>query len=184
LRKSAGRSALRLAVRQHGRLISTTEDLGWGPQPAASAQYGPAGELLNLSYFGINEKRAYNSLLQVIHMTATPQYGPSVMDMQYNYSATLNNGRIVSSNDYVTGENVSYTYDALNRLTVASAGSMWGETYTYDGFGNLTGKSQARHRRQDWAFPTMPTTIRSDCSMMRMETRPGTRKVRRLMAGT
>src|ERR1035441_5288640 len=58
-----------------------------------------------------------------------------------NYSATQNNGRITSSNDYVTTENVTYTYDALNRLTGASAGSMWGETYSYDGFGNLTGKN-------------------------------------------
>jgi hypothetical protein len=76
-----------------GRLISTTEDLGWGPQPAASAQYGPAGQLLNLSYFGINETRTYNSLLQVTRMTAA--YGGNVMDMQYNYSPTQNNGRIV-----------------------------------------------------------------------------------------
>jgi RHS repeat-associated protein len=67
----------------------------------------------------------------------------SLMNMQYNYSATQNNGRITSSNDYVTVEdaNVSYTYDALNRLTGASAGSKWGEAYSYDGFGNLTDKS-------------------------------------------
>ena len=35
---------------------------------------------------------------------------------------------------------MSYSYDALNRLSAASAGSMWGEAYTYDGFGNLTQK--------------------------------------------
>jgi RHS repeat-associated protein len=83
----------------------------------------------------------YNSLLQLTRMTATQQYGAKVMDMQYNYSAAQNNGRITSSNDYVTGENVSYSYHAVNRLTGASAGSMWGETYSYDGFGNLTGKT-------------------------------------------
>ena len=97
--------------------------------------------MLNLSYFGVNETRTYNSLLQLTRMTAHPGGGANVMDMQYNYSATQNNGRITSSNDYVTGENVSYTYDAVNRLTGASAGSMWGETYSYDGFGNLTGKN-------------------------------------------
>jgi RHS repeat-associated protein len=43
--------------------------------------------------------------------------------------------------DAVTGENVSYTYDALNRLTNASASGMWNEAYSYDGFGNLTQKS-------------------------------------------
>jgi RHS repeat-associated protein len=64
--------------------------------------------------------------------------------MTYNFSATQNNGRIVSSADGVTGENVSYTYDALNRLiaaaTTGTGGVQWGESYSYDGFGNLTSK--------------------------------------------
>jgi RHS repeat-associated protein len=42
--------------------------------------------------------------------------------------------------DGVTGENTSYSYDALNRLTNAS-NSLWSEAYTYDGFGNLTAKA-------------------------------------------
>jgi RHS repeat-associated protein len=66
------------------------------------------------------------------------------MNMTYNFSATQNNGRIVSSADGVTGENVSYTYDALNRLiaaaTTGTGGVQWGESYSYDGFGNLTSK--------------------------------------------
>jgi YD repeat-containing protein len=64
--------------------------------------------------------------------------------MTYNFSATQNNGRIVSSVDGVTGENVSYTYDSLNRLiaaaTTGTSGVQWGDSYTYDGFGNLTSK--------------------------------------------
>jgi YD repeat-containing protein len=59
--------------------------------------------------------------------------------MTYNYSSTQNSGRITSSVDGVTGENTTYTYDALNRLTGAS-NSQWSETYAYDGFGNLTSK--------------------------------------------
>src|SRR5208283_4988172 len=46
--------------------------------------------------------------------------------------------------DGVTGENVSYTYDSLNRLIAASTagttGVQWGNSYSYDGFGNLTAK--------------------------------------------
>ena len=125
------------------------DNLGWlngmapdgGGGNVVSAGYGPAGQLLNLSYFGMTETRTYNSLLQLTRMTANPGYGGNVMDMQYNYSSTQNNGRITSSNDYVTGENVTYTYDALNRLSAASAGSMWGEAYSYDGFGNLLDKT-------------------------------------------
>ena len=65
--------------------------------------------------------------------------------MTYNFSATQNNGRIVSSSDGITGENVSYTYDSLNRLIAAATtngtGPIWGNSYSYDGFGNLTGKT-------------------------------------------
>ena len=50
----------------------------------------------------------------------------------------------MSSSDSVTGENVSYTYDSLNRLIAAATsgttGVQWGESYSYDGFGNLTSK--------------------------------------------
>ena len=64
--------------------------------------------------------------------------------MTYTYSATQDNGRIVSSADGVTGENVSYTYDSLNRLIAAATsgttGVQWGDSYSYDGFGNLTSK--------------------------------------------
>jgi RHS repeat-associated protein len=63
------------------------------------------------------------------------------MNVSYNYSPAANNGRITGSVDAVTGENVSYTYDALNRLTGVSASGMWSEGYTYDGFGNLTQKA-------------------------------------------
>ena len=64
-----------------------------------------------------------------------------MMDMQYNYSGTANNGRITGAHDYISGEDVTYTYDALNRLTGAAAtGQVWTEAYSYDGFGNLTAK--------------------------------------------
>ena len=40
------------------------------------------------------------------------------MDMQYNYTAGQNNGRIASSQDYISGETVQYAYDGLLRLAV------------------------------------------------------------------
>jgi len=39
--------------------------------------------------------------------------------------------------DAISGETITYTYDALKRLASAN-GLNWGETYQYDGFGNLT----------------------------------------------
>jgi RHS repeat-associated protein len=114
--------------------------------PVASATLGPAGELLTLQYedptqynpIPVYESFQYNALLQVISMNAYPQ-----MSMYYNYSSTQNNGRIASSNDYVTGEVVAYTYDSLNRLSSAtSSGSVnWAQVYSYDSFGNLMSKA-------------------------------------------
>src|SRR5208282_5904715 len=75
-----------------------------------------------------------NNLMQL-----TNQSVPYTLNMTYNYSATQNNGQINSSVDGITGENTTYSYDALNRLTNAS-NSLWSEAYTYDGFGNLTSK--------------------------------------------
>jgi len=111
--------------------------LSYNSGQAATANYGPAGEMTNLSYDSYHETRTYNSLLQMTRMTV-----PGVMDMQYQYSPTQNNGRITQSTDGILGETVNYTYDALNRLIGAAAtNGAWGSSYTFDGFGNLTAKT-------------------------------------------
>src|SRR5262249_8140323 len=102
----------------------------------ATATYGVAGEMLGLSYNGLTETRTYNSMLQLTRQTVTGA-GSTLMDMQYLFAAGANNGRIASSVDGVLGETVNYTYDSLNRLTLAeTVGSGgWGQGFTYDGFG-------------------------------------------------
>ena len=118
----------------NGRLSGMT-DAANGNTAVASATYGMAGEMLGLDYFGYNETRSYNSLLQMTHQTVS-----GMMDMQYNYTAGANNGRITSAIDGIANETVSYTYDSLNRLSSATAGT-WGQGFGYDGFGNLTSKT-------------------------------------------
>jgi YD repeat-containing protein len=104
-----------------------------GRLSTGGATYGPAGELLTFN--GVN--RTYNVLGQLTRMTKS-----GVMDMEYRYTAGQNNGRISQSKDWVTGEEVTYQYDALNRLSSAqTTDSAWGNAYSYDGWGNLTGKS-------------------------------------------
>src|SRR5580658_1584862 len=72
--------------------------------------------------------------------TTTPQ--STLMSMQYNDTAGQNNGRVAQTVDGVLGETVNYTYDMWNRLSSATAtNGNWGESYTYDNFGNLTGKT-------------------------------------------
>jgi RHS repeat-associated protein len=67
---------------------------------------------------------------------------PSAIDFGYTFSATQNNGRVTKMNNYMNGEEVNYSYDALNRLIAAyTTGSTYGLSFTYDGFGNKTAQS-------------------------------------------
>jgi RHS repeat-associated protein len=134
----------------NGRTTGMTSDTGSGPQTFATATYTPIGQLYKLSYGGLTETDTYNNMMQLVSQTV-----PGYLNMTYNYSPTQNNGRITSSVDGITGENTSYTYDALNRLTGASNAS-WNGTYQYDGFGNLTSKSGTGGSPN--AFPSMTAT--------------------------
>src|SRR5262249_30078604 len=105
--------------------------------------YGTSNELLSLN----GQSYTYNTLLQLTRITA------SGMDLQYRYSATQNNGKITSQYDAISGEEVTYAYDSLNRLASAqtswsdcndSAHPAWGQSYAYDGFGNLTDQNVTR----------------------------------------
>ena len=61
------------------------------------------------------------------------------LDVEYRYPAATNNGRITSQKENVSGEEVSYQYDELNRLIAATTtGPQWGLSFGYDGFGNRT----------------------------------------------
>ena len=47
--------------------------------------------------------------------------------------------------DWVSGEEVTYAYDALNRLTsAATTGPEWGLGFSYDGFGNLLQQTRTK----------------------------------------
>ena len=110
---------------------------GWG-NPATvnivnNVQFGPANELQQMSYFGSTATLQYNTRLQMTHLTV-----PGQLNISYNF-ASSNNGQIASQTDTLSGEQITYQYDALQRLYSASA-SAWSQTFTYDGFGNLTDK--------------------------------------------
>ena len=129
-------------------------DAWYNPVTLASATYTFAGQMKTLNSYAVSlgsaslawtENHTYNGMMQLTNITSTAPSGSQLLNMTYNFSATQNNGRIVSSSDAVTGENVSYTYDSLNRLIAAATtnrtGPIWGDSYSYDGFGNLTSKS-------------------------------------------
>ena len=112
---------------------------GCGPSNWVSGvQYDFAGRLTNVSwmtggysyYATTSESRTYNVNGQLASIS-----WPS-MGVQYNYSATQNNGQITQEVD--NGTAITYQYDGLKRLTSASGSSS--QTFQYDGFGNLTQK--------------------------------------------
>ena len=72
-------------------------------------------------------------------MRITTNTGVTVnTDFEYRFSSTQNNGKLYQMKDWVTGEEVTYAYDALLRLSSATTtGPEWGQSYGYDGFGNL-----------------------------------------------
>jgi hypothetical protein len=138
-----------------GRPASLTDSFSqtW----ANSVQYDVAGRMTSLQYPGsagsVTEAMSYNANGQL--MSKSWSGGGLSGGLSYSYSATQNNGQITQMVDTISGETITYAYDALKRLVLASstpnAGSTptaWTQTYQYDGFGNLgpTGADPATNR--------------------------------------
>ena len=138
--------------------LSSLTDLASQTAIISAATYGPAGQLLSMT--GVNgapsETRTYNSIGQMTQLTS------GSLNVQYNYSATQNNGKITSETDVVSGEQIAYTYDSLNRLASAtsSVNPGWGQSYTYDGFGNLTNQTVTKGTAPSLSVSYNPATNR------------------------
>jgi len=141
-----------------GRL-NTMTDATSGTNIVSATSYGPSNELLKITGNGglQIENRTYNAMLQVTSLTA---YSPSGgINYTYNYVTGQNNGKLESQTDNVSGEQVVYTYDALNRLASATATSgSWGQSYSYDGFGNLTAQNVTAGSAPTYSAIPDPTT--------------------------
>ncbi len=61
----------------------------------------------------------------------------TLVDVEYRYSASNNDGRLWQRKNWVSGEEVTYQYDQLGRLsTAATTSTAWGLSWAFDGFGN------------------------------------------------
>jgi RHS repeat-associated protein len=148
-----------------GRLNTMTDALNNNNAMVTGVTYGAANEMQQLSvgyYSSVNyEARTYNSMFQLTGLSQAVGH----TGLQYTYSATQNNGKILSQTDTVSGEQVTYTYDALNRLASAVTTdnpnvTQWGQSYNYDGFGNLTNQNVIKGSAPTLAVTYDPTTNR------------------------
>lgn len=98
---------------------------------ASGAQYNHFSALTSLNIWGSTETRTYNVLGQLTRITGLG------IDLEYTFSASQNDGKITSQKNWVSGEEVAYQYDSLERLISAvTTGPQWGLSFGYDGFGN------------------------------------------------
>ena len=89
------------------------------------------------------------------------QTGLTGINLNYVYpGSNQNNGQITQMTDGLSGEQVVYTYDSLKRLIEAqTAPATWGQSFGYDGFGNLLTKTPtAGHSGTNMSLSVAPTT--------------------------
>jgi uncharacterized protein RhaS with RHS repeats len=125
-----------------GRLLNMTRtDVTPAQSVASAAAYNEANQLVSYTANNILnwEQRQYDTMRRLTSLRIGG--GVPMLNVAYNYTAGYSPGKITSMTDSVASQTVSYSYDSLNRLASASAtgGSAWSQTYSFDGFGNLTG---------------------------------------------
>jgi RHS repeat-associated protein len=119
-----------------GRL-NTMTNVGSSYAMVTGTTFDPANRMLTVTGNVLNETREYNTIGQLKHLVSSAVSGSS-LNITYNYSSTQNNGKITSQTDNLSGEQVVYAYDALNRLSSAiTASNSWGQIYGFDEYGNL-----------------------------------------------
>ena len=93
----------------------------------SGAQYNVAGQLTQMSVAWEGTRTFnYNTLGQL-----TRQTSPGV-DLEYVFPSTDNDGRLWKKKDWLSGEEVTYQYDEIGRLTAAATtGPEWGLSWSY-----------------------------------------------------
>ena len=157
LGRSVKESALAFTYNDEGQVTDdngtavTYDSMGrpYSGPGVTAVTYGAADEITLLGSWTLGqrvEQRVYNALGQlVIQKGVISPFVTEAYEWVYTYADGANNGRITKFRDQKTGEEVNYTYDAVNRLVKAeTTGAEWGETFGYDGFGNLLSESPTK----------------------------------------
>jgi RHS repeat-associated protein len=162
-----------------GRVLSAV-DAGNNINYVTGASYQADGQLTTFvsgsgaAFAGITNTFSYNKRLQPINMSAS---APSQTVFSIGYDFHVGNGTSGTNNGNVWGitnykdntRNQSFTYDLLNRLTSAqNAGTdctkktlnpnqteYWGNSYSYDPWGNLLAKSVTKCSAETLSVPAL-----------------------------
>jgi YD repeat-containing protein len=136
---------------QGGGLLSATD--GNGYIYANNITHAASGAATSISTPTFNYNYVYNKRFQVTQI-AIGSLAASLLVKDYDYNSGHDNGDVISVTDENDGRrSQAFSYDALNRLTCAQAGvttlgssctgtGAWGDSYNYDDWGNLTGKTR------------------------------------------
>jgi len=159
-----------------GRPVSAA-DTGNSINYATSASYTPHGAIASFKLgASINGALAYNSRLQPMQMfygtnTAPALTGIScpatignIMHRTYDFHLGAgDNGNVWAiANCRDTNRSQNFAYDNLNRINQAyTSGPNWGETFTVDGWGNLTNKGPVTGKTNYENFNAAPASIRN-----------------------
>jgi RHS repeat-associated protein len=126
---------------------------------ASAAVYTAPGELASLLNSSMLLTSAYyNNRLQPCRISVNSSGTPlgsctsssvgNILDISYNFNAGSDNGNVMSiANNIDNMRSQTFAYDPLNRLLTAqtnatystSSTKCWGESYSYDPWGNLLG---------------------------------------------
>jgi len=147
-------------------VIDSTSNLNYGSQ----AKYWPSGALAAITNNGgsISSNTILNSRLQPCWVYATNGTGlqwnspnacsasaatGSILDLRYTFNlGSADNGNLAGiTNNRDTTRSQTFAYDPLNRLTMAqttstystSTANCWGESFSYDPWGNLLSISES-----------------------------------------
>lgn len=154
-----------------GRVVSivdTVNNINYLGGQSNSVQYAPPGELTNAlhgynsgaGFNGYTVTNSYNTRLQPYNLSVnSTSPSATILSLSYNFNLGGDNGNVagitnlLDNTSYHPGVgSVTYTYDALNRITSAqttgsdcttlpNTGGLttnWGESYTVDSWGNMT----------------------------------------------
>lgn len=126
------------------RLIQAADSNGatYAQTPVLLAS-GAIQEFTSPNFNNLKYHTDYNNRLQPTEIwTGTSSGSGALFDKQYSYNppntSQMNNGNIYTvTNVKDSSRAQTFTYDVLNRLSSAHDGTHWGNTYTYDPWGNM-----------------------------------------------